>query len=485
MRAKLALLLAAAGFFVCICLPPARALTKANLDTATACADALKSLGLFNGTDAGYELERAPTRMEATAVLVRLLNKESEALAGKWKLPFQDVPDWAAPYVGYAYQNGIVNGVSATRFGSTDAMSAAMYLTLVLRALGYSDANGDFTWDSPYELARKAGILPDTADTGTFMRGDVVLISWAALSAAVKGKTSTLGDRLIAEGAFTAQELAAAEKTASSGAQKNQSGGAQPPAGGTNVLSNAEASVDVSGTADGVVRVTYTGSSSARIKTILTMPDGTRYTYNLTKGVSAVLPLSGGSGSYSVGVYVNVSGTKYSTAYTTTFRVTLSSEFAPFLTPNQYVNYTSDGKAARLASELTSGSKTDLDKIRAVYQYAVDNISYDKNRAATVQSGYIPDIEDVLKRGKGICFDYAAVMTSMLRSLGIPTKLVVGYAGEVYHAWISTYTKESGWLNDIIYFDGNQWKLMDPTFASGGNEEYTADASHYSAKYVY
>ena len=85
----------------------------------------------------------------------------------------------------------------------------------------------------------------------------------------------------------------------------------------------------------------------------------------------------------------------------------------------------------------------------------------------------------------GICFDYAALMTAMLRTQGIPTKLVVGYAGSVYHAWISTYTEETGWVNNIIYFDGNNWKLMDPTFASSGHETYTADSSHYSAKFYY
>ena len=48
---------------------------------------------------------------------------------------------------------------------------------------------------------------------------------------------------------------------------------------------------------------------------------------------------------------------------------------------------------------------------------------------------------------KGICFDYAALMTAMLRSQGIPTKLEIGYSGEVYHAWISTYIDEIGWVD--------------------------------------
>lgn len=191
------------------------------------------------------------------------------------------------------------------------------------------------------------------------------------------------------------------------------------------------------------------------------------------------------TGTYSIGVYVNKYDTKYSTVFSTKVSVTLKNQFAPFLIPNQYVNYTSSSKAVGLAADITKSCKSDLDKVKIVYSYVVSNITYDYDRAANVQSGYLPDIDDVLAKKSGICFDYAALMTAMLRTQGIPTKLVVGYAGSVYHAWISTYTEETGWVNNIIYFDGNNWKLMDPTFASSGHEAYTADSSHYSAKFYY
>ena len=71
----------------------------------------------------------------------------------------------------------------------------------------------------------------------------------------------------------------------------------------------------------------------------------------------------------------------------------------------------------------------------------------------------LPNVDETLKTGKGICFDYAALMTSMLRSQRIPTKLEVGYAGETYHAWISTYVDDKGWVDDIIEFDGKDWQL--------------------------
>ena len=116
--------------------------------------------------------------------------------------PFTDVEAWADKYVGYAYKNGLTKGVSATEFGAGNAGSDT-YLTFVLRALGYDDSVGDFSWDKPYTLAKAVGILPDDADTVNFLRADVAVITWAAVKANLKGGSQTLAKKLISEGAFT------------------------------------------------------------------------------------------------------------------------------------------------------------------------------------------------------------------------------------------------------------------------------------------
>ena len=90
----------------------------------------------------------------------------------------------------------------------------------------------------------------------------------------------------------------------------------------------------------------------------------------------------------------------------------------------------------------------------------------------------------------GICFDYAALMAAMLRSQGVPVKLVVGYTGNVYHAWLNVWSEKDGWVDNLIYFDGKVWKLMDPTFASSGKQsasimQYIGDGANYTAKYLY
>ena len=173
-------------------------------------ARALKALGLFRGvSDTDFDLEREPTRAEALIILIRVLGKEKDAAAGGRSHPFTDVPAWANDYVAYAYETGLTKGVSATEFGTGNA-SGAMVLTFMLRALGYSDANGDFRWNDPFPLAKQAGILPDGVDTAHFWRADAVLVSYAALNAVVKGAGITLGQKLFVAGVFTADAYAAA-----------------------------------------------------------------------------------------------------------------------------------------------------------------------------------------------------------------------------------------------------------------------------------
>ncbi|HYE83604.1 MAG TPA: hypothetical protein VEG39_15735 [Clostridia bacterium] len=174
----------------------------ANSDEAATKAAALKQLGLFKGvSDTNFALDRAPTRTEALVMLIRALGKESEALSG-WSHPFTDVPSWADKYVGYGYEKGLTKGVSVTEFGSGNADSD-MYLTFMLRALGYSDTAGDFVWNAPDALAIAVGILPDSVDTSNFLRADVAIVSWAALEADLKSGMQQLAKKLLIECVFT------------------------------------------------------------------------------------------------------------------------------------------------------------------------------------------------------------------------------------------------------------------------------------------
>ena len=134
-------------------------------------------------------------------------------------------------------------------------------------------------------------------------------------------------------------------------------------------------------------------------------------------------------------------------------------------------------------------SADDLDYVQNSYYYVIRNISYDNDKAENTPTDYVPDIDTILEEKKGICFDYASLMAALLRSQSIPTKLEVGYSGEAYHAWISVYLTESGWVDNIIEFDGKDWVLMDPTLAANNSSKavakYIGDGSKYTVKYSY
>ena len=140
-----------------------------------------------------------------------------------------------------------------------------------------------------------------------------------------------------------------------------------------------------------------------------------------------------------------------------------------------------------MARNLAYSANEDIEVVQNVYNYIISRFTYDYDKAKSVQSGYLPVVDEIYKSNTGICFDYAAVMATMLRSQRIPTRLEVGYMGEQYHAWISTYIKDVGWVNGIIEFDGTDWNLMDPTFASTSKspQKFITENSKYITKYVY
>ncbi len=181
----------------------------------TEMADALRALSLFKGTGSayggGYDLEAAPTRVQALIMLIRLLGEEDEALAYSGNSPFTDMKQysnaWAEPYVAYAYDKGYTNGVSATAFAPTQTINAQQYIEFVLRALGHSSTANTDVSTSPAR-ALEAGVLTQgecTAFAGgaSFLRADVVYLSYYALDAKVAQSGLRLHEKLTASGVFT------------------------------------------------------------------------------------------------------------------------------------------------------------------------------------------------------------------------------------------------------------------------------------------
>lgn len=168
-------------------------------------AEKLNGYGLFSGSNLGFELDRAPTRMEAAAMLVKLLGKEGEATANHYKHPFTDVPAWADPYIGYMYEKGMTNGVGNNLFGSKTLISAKDFTVFALKALGYTGS--DFSYADTMAFAVSKGILTASENTEfgkiTFKRDEMVHIAYNALNSKLRNSDQNLLSRLINEGVVT------------------------------------------------------------------------------------------------------------------------------------------------------------------------------------------------------------------------------------------------------------------------------------------
>jgi transglutaminase-like putative cysteine protease len=241
-----------------------------------------------------------------------------------------------------------------------------------------------------------------------------------------------------------------------------------PVASDVKVSDTAKSVIDYSNTSDGYVMLKYKGSNT-RIILRITAPNGIVYQFEpAANNEWKAFPLSEGNGKYTVEFFEGTAGTTaVSPVDKIEIDVSIANAHKPFLMANYYVNYTSSSAVVTKASELAAGMTSDIDKITAIYNWFVENITYDQAKSdSALPASYVPNLGDLMRDKKGICYDYASGMAAMLRSQGIPTRLEIGYAGDTYHAWVSVYTKETGWVNGWIRFEGSKWSLMEPTWAA-------------------
>lgn len=196
-----------------------------------ALAHALRELGLFRGTDspygAGFDLELTPTRIQGLIMFLRLLGEEEEALAyPTGAVTFADVPDWALPYVAYAYDRGYTKGQWAdpqqrVYFGPDGTLTARDYTTFLLRALGHREGT-DFQWLTALDDAKTLGLLTvgerSLVETVEFRRAQVAYLSYFTLFAKPAGGEELLLDRLVKKGTVDGEK--AKEITASLAVQR-------------------------------------------------------------------------------------------------------------------------------------------------------------------------------------------------------------------------------------------------------------------------
>ena len=303
-----------------------------------------------------------------------------------------------------------------------------------------------------------------------------------------RGTAIVRAARLIAA-CMLACALAVTAGCQSGGAEASEPTGAafNPPATlAMPVVSAKGDQIDVDHVADGYVVVHYV--SDTRLK-FQASKDDMVYNYDFpADGTPTVFPLNMGDGPYLLRIMKNTSGNDYVEVDSKQINVALSSEFAPYLIPNQYCAYDESSACVAKARELTNGAENQADALSRVCNYVMENVSYDTAKAEKLSTvnGYIPNPDETLATGEGVCFDYASLGAAMLRSLGFPTKIITGYVspGDLYHAWIMVYV-DGSWKTGEFSVNPDTWSRVDLTFAASGSTEFTGDGTSYTERYVY
>jgi len=224
-------------------------------------------------------------------------------------------------------------------------------------------------------------------------------------------------------------------------------GALYPEAPGETVYKGSGVTIDASNASEGYLMIK--ASSKKRLKLRIAKGDMT-LTYDLPSGGFEAFPLQAGSGTYQATVYQQVRGSQYAQLYSKKIKAEIPDASRYALYPNQYVRYDDASEAVAKGRELCRGLQSDKEKAQAVIDFVTGAVLYDHIKAKTVESGYLPDVDDTLDTKKGICFDYAALVACMLRTQGVKCKLVIGYADKYYHAW-----------NEVLL--GGEWMRYDTT----------------------
>lgn len=228
----------------------------------------------------------------------------------------------------------------------------------------------------------------------------------------------------------------------------------------------------------GLISVNYQVDKDVQTK-VMIAKDDKKYFYNLKSADN--FPLQFGNGEYTVAVLELVEGNKYKAVKLEKVTLHLTNENDVFLNSIQNIKWNEEMEAIKKAKELTKDAKTDREKVTAIYNYIVKHINYDYDKANTITTGYIPVIDETFKEADGICYDYASLFAAMLRSVQVPTKLVMGYKNDIksYHAWNTVYLKDTNeWITIDTTYDATLLDNKQPYSMIKDPGQYTADKEY-------
>lgn len=254
-----------------------------------------------------------------------------------------------------------------------------------------------------------------------------------------------------------------------------------PESPGQKVIETETLTIDYSRSKNGYIMVKLNQNVTNKMKVEISKNDFP-YRYDITEQEYVALPLQMGNGVYTLKILQNLEGKKYAVKKSENIDVHIDNDLSPYLYPNQLVHYEKGSPINQVAIDCVQEDTNDLQRIKDIYEYVVNYLTYDDEKAVESTQRYIlPDLSNLLKEKKGICFDYASMMVAMLRINHIPARLICGDTDVEYHAWVEVYLEGEGWVNPDIFISKEVWSRMDPTFASS---KYQYDGE-YKAIYYY
>lgn len=363
-------------------------------------AEALSVLNVLRGSGGDLMLGRYAERVEGAAMLVRLLGVEEYALNSNNPHPFTDVPDWANPYVGYLYQNGFAKGIGNNEYGSAQYIDEKSYLTFLLRALGYSDKNGrDFTWDTVYSTALKAGLLEpgEEASTGRLIKRErMSQLSWRAMFLNHKVYGKLLLICLYEQGKISRENL---EKLFSKSNRLIDKWYANIPALKEAFLRH-----------DGKIELSLEQKQK---------DNGYR---KYLEYVLERVQLDTGVFLRGYSIELWQKGTSYTL----------------IIYPDYENTAAGDEKLRKLAgkivSDIISPDMTDYEKVKTVHDYLVTRLEYDAGQPSEIARSSFSAL-GALETGVAVCDAYSKLTALLLNRAGVPCRIVVGLGNGTSHAW--------------------------------------------------
>ena len=219
-------------------------------------------------------------------------------------------------------------------------------------------------------------------------------------------------------------------------------------------------SIDTEQIDDGVFAVECSIKNDNKVK-LMVQKDGTTLYYNLCRYKKReVFPLQLGNGSYTITVLENTRENRYKPVIQEMVEVESKDPLKVYLQTIQLIDWDYESHVVRKAAELTKNIKDNEEKVRVIYNHIIHNYNYDFEENEFAYD-YVPNIEEIAKTKKGMCYDFSSLFASMLRSVGIPTKLVKGYGDKIkgYHAWNEVYLAGK-WLIIDTSFDVQMFQDM-------------------------